>query len=141
MTMTTESITPEHREKARQFITLIGLASMAERVADHATNQYRAHFGVVSEDELPENFKKSITLVESALKKNCDKLRDQFVDIYAATYSEESLDALTTFYTSPAGRLATETGEVVQTKVVAAGNDWTNDVLKSLGSELIEVLG
>jgi uncharacterized protein len=121
------------RAKAKEMLSLLHMDQMMAQMMDGMTQQMSAMTkqmgggSVRPEDQakLDEFQKKVLQLIEAQV--SWKSLEPEYVDLYAKEFTDEQLDAIVTFYKSPAGvamveKLPTLTNEgmqIAQSRIMA----------------------
>lgn len=125
------------REKAMQYVQLIGLDKMPSSISSQYIDQLRATFGG---DDMPPSSKDVLETLETAFRTGVPALLDSFVDAYVTTFTEEELDGLIAWNSSALGRRVSEMGPMAQQKVLEAAERWQVKTVESVGPRLSEIL-
>lgn len=67
-------------------------------------------------------------------------LEKEAASIYAKTFSQEDLKAITAFYESPAGKALLENGALVTRELLKAAEIWSNGVSRDMADEVAKKL-
>jgi len=126
------------REKIITFLTLTGLSKFPDVITEGYVAQIRSQF--MTDETLPDEFAKAVGLMTSTLEAKKPVLFETVISAYEKSFTEEEIDALVLFYGSPVGKRVVELGGIVLPEVVAAGDAWGVESLKSIESEMTKLL-
>ncbi|MEO7142385.1 MAG: DUF2059 domain-containing protein [Bryobacteraceae bacterium] len=102
----------------RQVLDQMRSMQMAQIARQHMTAQNQAN--------AQQRQAQMSKLLEDRL--SWEKLKPQYIRIYAETYTEEELDGILAFYQSPAGRAMLEKAPVILSKTMKVGQDAVQDM-------------
>ena len=130
------------REKIEQFMSLVGTDKLIEQVVQDTSAHFRESLrDDLHGDEIPEDLKKALDVIETSLRASVPDLKTEIVKVYEMLIPENILDALIAFYDSEAGRLINTLGINIQTKIGSAASAWQIAAVKSVEGELAKLLG
>ncbi len=96
-----------HRGAAEELLLLTGADKMLDQVwgqLETLMNQQFQQMGATEEQKpILDNYTKKLVIIYKE-EFNWSKLKDDFIDIYVRTYSEQELLEISEFYKTPAGR-------------------------------------
>jgi len=101
--------TPESKTLAAQLLESMDMKNQMEKsfeIMKQSIPSMMSQMGVQSTDDSQEIMKKVMDLVSSEM--SWDKLKDDYIAIYAETFTADELKGLVEFYNSPAGKKFTE---------------------------------
>jgi hypothetical protein len=132
-----------HRAKAQELITLLHTQQMIERNANNIKTQLSGLAGntiginptPAKRAEAEDFLKQAGDMIDAKL--SWASVEPNITDIYVNNFTEEQLDAIITFYKSPAGTALLTNMGTVTTQVEAFGSARLNDELKP---ELVQLI-
>ena len=96
-----------HRDAAEELLLLTGADKMLDQVwgqLETLMNQQFQQMGATEKQKpILDNYTKKLVIIYKE-EFNWNKLKDDFIDIYVRTYSEQELLAISEFYKTSAGR-------------------------------------
>lgn len=127
------------REKVLQWLDLTG--GTFDKEVKNCAEQYRRGFQRFLGEELPAAETEAIGVFENALRSRESEVVDKIVEAHAKFLSEEDLDALIAFYSSPTGKKVTEFGAKLQEEINRATVDWISASQKDVEADWRRLLG
>ncbi len=122
------AVSPEREAKIREVLELTGAAKMGEQVMTAMMGQMKQAFPAVPEDFWS----------RTSERMTGEGLTDLVIPIYARNYTDEELDAMIAFWSSPAGRSISAKQSIVLQESMAAGQAWGEKLAEQVVAELRE---
>ena len=113
-------------EKVLKMIEISGSSRLGEQVAKTLINSIKGSYANVP-SEFWDNFAKEI---------KADDLRELVIPIYEKYYSEEDIDNLIVFYSSPTGQKMIQVAPMIMQESISVGQAWG----EKIGTKVIEEL-
>ncbi len=132
-----QDITPSHLAAARAAVAAIKATDMFDGILPGAAQSLKAE--LIQKDPNLESVISS-TVDEQALKLAARRadLENEAARAYAVSFSEEELNAITGFYSSPAGLKLLSEGPIVTREVNKAASIWQRGVARDLAQAVAE---
>ncbi|WP_027231695.1 DUF2059 domain-containing protein [Phyllobacterium sp. UNC302MFCol5.2] len=132
-----QEITPSHLAAARAAVAAIKATDMFDSILPDAARGLKAE--LIQKDPNLES------VISSAVDEQAIKLAARRADLeneaaraYAVSFTEEELNAITGFYTSPAGLKLLSEGPIVTREVNKAASIWQRGVARDLAQAVAE---
>ncbi len=132
--MSADAITPEHLKAARETLSAVKVTAPFDNILPSLAEQLKSTL-IQSTPNFQEII--NITVDEQALKlasRRAD-LENEAANIYAKTFTIEELKAITTFYTSPAGKKLLTDGPIATRELGKAADIWAAGISRDLAKE------
>jgi len=132
-----QDITPSHLAAARSAVAAIKATDMFDSILPDAARALKAE--LIQKDPNLESVISS-AVDEQALKLAARRadLENEAARAYAVSFTEEELNAITGFYTSPAGLKLLSEGPIVTREVNKAASIWQRGVARDLAQAVAE---
>jgi hypothetical protein len=122
---------PEHIKAARATIAAVGATANFDAILPTIAGQIKEQL-----IQATPNYEPVITEIvdEKAIEiaaRRAD-LEQEAAKVYAQTFTMEELNAITTFYTSPAGKKLLENGPIAQRELAKAADIWATGISRDL---------
>lgn len=134
-----QEITDAHLQAAREAISAIHATEQFDEILPNAARALKGEL-IQKDPNLEGLITKTVDEKALALAARRLDLETESARAYAKAFSEEELKAISTFYTSPAGKKLLSEGPIVTREVVKAANVWQNGVARDLARDVAEVL-
>ncbi|MDH7788816.1 hypothetical protein QBD01_004864 [Ochrobactrum sp. 19YEA23] len=134
-----QEITDAHLQAAREAISAIHATEQFDEILPNAARALKGEL-IQKDPNLEGLITKTVDEKALALASRRSDLETESARAYAKAFSEEELKAISTFYTSPAGKKLLSEGPIVTREVVKAANVWQNGVARDLARDVAEVL-
>ena len=134
-----QDATPEHLAAARSAITALGATDQFDAILPNAAEQLKSSLIQSTPDLQPEI---SATVDEKVfdLVPRRGDLEREAAAIYAKTFSEADLKAISDFYNSEAGKHLIENGPLVTRELLKSAEIWSNGIQRDLSTEVATAL-
>jgi hypothetical protein len=134
LAMAQEEPSEAHREAARGAIDALGATDQFDQILPEAAERLKSTL-----IRATPNYQEAIieTVDETAIdlaSRRAD-LEREAATIYAQTFTQEELEAITAFYTSEAGIKLLENGTEVTRQLLQAAQIWANGIQRDLATE------
>lgn len=122
---------PEHVKAARATIAAVGATVNFDTILPTIAGQIKQQL-----IQAQPNYEPVITEIvdEEAIKIAARRsaLEQEAAKVYAKTFTVEELNAITAFYTSPAGKKLLENGPIAQRELATAADTWATGISRDL---------
>lgn len=126
-----EDASPEHVKAARATIAAVGATAGFDSILPTIAGQIKEQL-----IQATPNFEPVISEIvdEKAIEiaKRRSDLEQEAAKVYAQTFTMEELNAITAFYTSPAGKKLLENGPIAQRELAKAADIWATGISRDL---------
>ena len=134
-----DDASPEHIKAARATIAAVGATTNFDSILQTIAGQLKEQL-----IQATPNYETVITEIvdEKAIeiaKRRAD-LEQEAAKVYAQTFSVEELNAITTFYTSPAGKKLLENGPIAQRELAKAADIWATGISRDLSKAATDAI-
>jgi len=126
-----DDASPEHIKAARATIAAVGATGNLDTILPNIAGQIKSQL-----IQATPNYQ---TVIEEIVDAEAIKiaarrsdLEQEAAKVYAQTFTMEELNAITTFYTSPAGKKLLESGPLAQREVAKAADIWATGISRDL---------
>ena len=134
-----EDASPEHIKAARATIAAVGatvnfdtilptIAGQIKQQLIQATPNYEPVITEIVDDEA----------IKIAARRS--NLEQEAAKVYAQTFTMEELNAITAFYTSPAGKKLLENGPIAQRELAKAADIWATGISRDLSKATTDAI-
>lgn len=130
---------PEHIKAARATITAVGATVNFDTILPTIAGQIKQQL-----IQATPNFESVITeivdnkAIEIAARRA--DLEQEAAKVYAATFTQDELTAITAFYTSPAGKKLLENGPIAQRELAKAADIWATGISRDLSKAATDAI-
>lgn len=126
-----DDASPEHIKAARATIAAVGATGNFDTILPTIAGQIKQQL-----IQATPNFEPVITEIvdEKAIEiaaRRAD-LEQEAAKVYAQSFTMEELNAITAFYTSPAGKKLLENGPIAQREIAKAADIWATGISRDL---------
>ncbi|TWH01275.1 hypothetical protein L598_000100002560 [Mesorhizobium sp. J18] len=135
MPASAQEISDAHLQAAHKALDALNATDEFDNVLPQATQALKA--------ELIQKNPDLVELINATVEENALKLAPRRADLekeaalaYARVFSEEELESITTFYTSPAGQKLLSDGPIVAREVLRAAEIWQRGVARDLAQNV-----
>lgn len=128
-----------HLAAARAAIAAIGATEQFDGILPRAAQALKAEL-IQKDPNLEAIITKTVDDKAIALAARRSDLETEAARVYANSFSEDELKAISTFYTSEAGKKLIAEGPIVTREVLKAAEVWQNGVARDLAVQVSEVL-
>ncbi|MGV3551908.1 DUF2059 domain-containing protein [Rhizobium sp.] len=122
---------PEHIKAARATIAAVGATANFDTILPTIAGQIKQQL-----IQATPNFEPTITEIVDAqaieIAARRAALEQEAAKVYAQSFSMEELNAITAFYTSPAGKKLLENGPIAQRELAQAADLWATGISRDL---------
>ncbi|MCB1447276.1 MAG: DUF2059 domain-containing protein [Rhizobiaceae bacterium] len=126
-----DDASPEHLKAARATVAAINATRTFDTILPTIAGQLKAQL-----IQATPNFEPVITEIVDAkaieIAARRADLEKEAAKVYAQTFTIEELNAITAFYTSPAGRKLIENGPIAQRELAKAADIWATGITRDL---------
>jgi hypothetical protein len=126
-----EDPSPEHTKAARATIAAVGATVNFDTILPTIAGQIKQQL-----IQATPNYEPVITDIVDAeaikIAARRSALEQEAAKVYAQTFTIEELNAITAFYTSPAGKKLLENGPIAQRELAAAADLWATGISRDL---------
>lgn len=144
MTETTK-FTDTHKQLVIEMMRLTQIDSVPERTVTESILRFKENFAPegeeFNEEHIPDNFKAVIKEVEDAHQNARKHLIEAVVDHYCATFTEEEMQQIVTFYSMDTGKKIVERGGLLLPELMGVCTAWSMEVMKRVSPKLVEIAG
>ncbi|MFC4625181.1 DUF2059 domain-containing protein [Daeguia caeni] len=124
---------------ARAAIAAIHATEQFDQILPNAARALKAEL-IQKDPNLEALITKTVDEKALALAARRADLENEAARVYAKAFTEEELNAITTFYNSPAGKKLIEEAPVITREVLKAAQIWQNGIARDLAEQVGEVL-
>ena len=134
-----EDPSPDHIKAARATIAAVGATAGFDTILPTIAGQIKEQL-----IQAQPNYESTITdivdaeAIEIAARRSA--LEQEAAKVYAKTFTVEELNAITTFYTSPAGKKLLENGPIAQRELSSAADLWATGISRDLSKSATEAI-
>lgn len=132
-----QEITPAHLAAARAAVTAIRTTDQFDGILPDVAQQLKAVM-IEKDPNLESIISSTVDEQALALASRRGDLENEAARAYAVSFSEEELNAITGFYTSPAGKKLLSEGPIVTREVLKAAAIWRRGVERDLSQAVAE---
>jgi hypothetical protein len=134
-----EDASPEHIKAARATIAAVGATANFDSILPTIAGQIKEQL-----IQATPNYEPVITEIvdEKAIeiaKRRAD-LEQEAAKVYAQTFTIDELNAITTFYTSAAGKKLLENGPIAQRELAKAADIWATGISRDLSKSTTDAI-
>jgi uncharacterized protein len=129
-----EQLSDSHRAAARAAIAALGATDQFDQILPGTAEQLKAAL-IQSTPNFEAEISSTIDDVAVSLASRRGDLEREAAEIYARTFTEEELNAITEFYTSPAGLKLLENGITVTQELMRSAEIWATGISRDLAVE------
>lgn len=134
-----QEVSESHLAAARAAVGSIGATEQFDEILPRAALALKAEL-IQKDPNLEAIITKTVDDKALALAARRSDLETEAARVYAHSFSEDDLKAISAFYTSPAGKKLIAEGPIVSREVLKAANIWQNGVARDLAQSVGEVL-
>lgn len=137
-----QEISPSHLQAARDAVAAIRATSMYDNILPQAAFALKQEM-IQQNPDKQEVISKLVDEKTLDMVKRRADLEREAATAYAKVLSEEDLQNIATFYTSPTGKKLLEDGPIVTREVMKAADIWqrgiARDLAQTVGQELVKL--
>lgn len=134
-----DAVTDEQMKAARAAISAINATSQFDRILPAVAEQLKNQL-IQATPNYQEQISNTVDAKALELAARRADLEKEAATIYAKTFSVEELNAITTFYQSPAGKKLLADGPIASREMAKAADIWTAGVSRDLAAETDKAL-
>ncbi|PSH69746.1 hypothetical protein CU102_05595 [Phyllobacterium brassicacearum] len=132
-----QEITPSHLAAARAAVSAIKTTDQFDSILPAAAQQLKAEL-IQKDPNLEAIISAAVDEQALALASRRGDLENEAARAYAVSFTEEELNAITGFYTSPAGKKLLSEGPIVTREVMKAAGIWQRGIARDLAQAVAE---
>ncbi|MEK1852466.1 MAG: DUF2059 domain-containing protein [Phyllobacterium sp.] len=132
-----QDITPSHLAAARAAVSAIKATDMFDGILPDAARGLKAEL-IQKDPNLEAVISSTVDEQALALASRRADLENEAARAYAVSFTEEELNAITGFYTSPAGKKLLSEGPIVTREVSKAAGIWQRGIARDLAQAVAE---
>lgn len=129
----------EHLAAARAAITALGSTDQFDAIIPATAEQLKVEL-IRANGDLQEIISATVDEEALAIVPRRADLEREAAQIYAKSFTKEELDAITTFYTSAAGKKLLENGPLVTRELIKSADIWSAGVGRDLAANVGKAL-
>jgi hypothetical protein len=129
-----QDVTDEQMKAARAAIAAIGATNGFDNILPNLAERLKNTM-IQSSPNYQELIVKTVDEKAIALAARRADLESEAASIYAKTFTVEELNAIATFYNSPAGKKLLNDGPIASREMVKAADIWASGVSRDLNTE------
>jgi len=129
-----EELSESHRQAARAAIDALGATDQFDVILPGAAEQLKSAL-IRATPNFNEEISATVDDVAVSLAARRGDLEREAAEIYARNFTEEELNAITEFYTSPAGVKLLENGITVTQELMRSAEIWAGGISRDLAVE------
>ncbi|OJF93441.1 DUF2059 domain-containing protein [Pararhizobium antarcticum] len=133
-TLQAQDVTEEQSKAARAAIAAIGATNGFDNILPNLAERLKNTM-IQSSPNYQELIVKTVDEKAIALAARRSDLENEAAAIYAKTFTVEELNAIATFYNSPAGKKLLNDGPIASREMVKAADIWASGVSRDLNAE------
>lgn len=130
---------PEHLAAARAAIAALKATDQFDIILPNAAENLKTSL-IQATPDLQGEIDAAVDEQALAMVARRTDLEKEAAAIYAKTFSQEDLQAITTFYTSKAGLALLDNGALVTRELLKAAEIWSNGVSRDMADEVAKKL-
>lgn len=134
-----QEISASHMTAARAAVSAIQATSDFDEILPQAALALKNQL-IQQNPDLQDLIDTTVNEKALAMSVRRADLEKEAATAYAKLFSEEDLNAIATFYTSPAGKKLLESGPVVTREVLKAADIWQRGIARDLAQEVAKVM-
>ncbi|MGE3364677.1 MAG: DUF2059 domain-containing protein [Rhizobiaceae bacterium] len=134
-----QEISEAHMKAARSAVAAIQATSDFDAILPQAALALKNQL-ISQNPDLQALIDSSVNEKALAMSSRRADLEKEAATVYAKVFSEEDLNAIATFYTSPAGKKLLADGPIVTREVLKAADIWQRGIARDLAQEVAKVL-
>jgi hypothetical protein len=134
-----QEVTPSHMEAARKTIVALAATDPFDSILPQAAAQLKAEL-IRKNPDLSSAIIQAVDEQTLALAARRRDLETEVARVYTRIFNEDELNAIGTFYASPAGKKLLEEGPIVAREVMQAAEIWQRGVARDLAQSVGEKL-
>lgn len=139
LTVHAQEISDAHLSKARAAITALGTTDNFDNIIPSAARELKATL-IQASPNLQNEIIATVDETALTLAGRRGDLEREAARIYAETFSEEELEAIAEFYTSPAGLKLLSEGVLVTRGLLQAADIWASGISRDLATATNDAL-
>jgi hypothetical protein len=132
-----QDITPAHLAAARAAVTAIRTTDQFDGILPEVAQQLKSEL-IQKDPNLESIISSTVDEQALALAARRADLENEAARAYAVSFTEEELNAITGFYTSPAGKKLLSEGPIVTREVLKAAGIWQRGIARDLSQAVAE---
>lgn len=132
-----QDITPSHLAAARAAVSAIKTTDMFDTILPDAARGLKSEL-IQKDPNLESVISTAVDEQALALASRRADLENEAARAYAVSFTEEELNAITGFYTSPAGKKLLSEGPIVTREVNKAATIWGRGIARDLAQAVAE---
>ncbi|MCO4316180.1 DUF2059 domain-containing protein [Phyllobacterium sp. 21LDTY02-6] len=132
-----QDVTPSHLAAARAAVTAIRTTDQFDAILPQVAQQLKAEL-IQKDPNLESIISSTVDEQALALAARRGDLENEAARAYAVSFTEEELNAITGFYTSPAGKKLLSEGPIVTREVLKAAGIWERGIARDLAQAVAE---
>jgi len=135
-----QEFSEEHLKAARSAVDALGATDEFDNVLPMAAQQLKAEL-IQQSPNLVNEINSTVDQKALDLATRRADLEKEVASIYAQAFTIEELKAITTFYSSDAGKQLIAKGPLVSREMLGAAEIWRNGIMRDLSSQVVEAIG
>lgn len=130
---------PEHIKAARATIAAVGATASFDTILPTIADQIKTQL-----IQATPNYESVITEIVDAkaieIATRRSDLEQESAKVYAQTFTQEELNAITAFYTSPVGKKLLDNGPIAQRELAKAADIWATGISRDLSKAATDAI-